>query len=431
MRPTRRALLGLAALTALALVGGSPDLWAVVLSLGTGLVLTDVLLGRALPTPRAARTLATSVPVNQVTRVALRLTSTAERPLALVVHDEPPLSCRLDGATFPVTLRLAPGATADVGYTMLPLERGSVSFGAIVLLLRSPLGLFESRRRVPAADSVRVFPDFSIITSYLGVLAAQQAVQLGLRRGYRRGEGLEFHQLREYRPGDSVRQIDWKATARRRELVSREYQEERDQRVLFVIDSGRRMRAHDGSLSHFDHALNAMLLLAYVALRQGDTVGVKVFGHEGRWIPAQRGVSGVNRLLNESYDLQTGTEAADYLGAAEDVMSRQRKRSLIVLLTNLREEDSDLEPALELLRRRHMVLIGNLRERTLDEHAALEPGTFTEALRVAGAHDFLAARRAHQARCAAGADVLIDCVPQELPVNVVNAYWQLKRSGSL
>ena len=90
----------------------------------------------------------------------------------------------------------------------------------------------------------------------------------------RRGEGLEFHQLREYREGDSQRQIDWKATSRSGQLISREYQDERDQQIMLLIDCGRRMRAQDDELSHFDHVLNAALLLAYVGLRQGDAVGL-------------------------------------------------------------------------------------------------------------------------------------------------------------
>ena len=93
-----------------------------------------------------------------------------------------------------------------------------------------------------------------------------------LRR--RRGEGTEFQQLREYRLGDSLRQIDWKATQRARKLISRDYQDERNQQVMLLVDTGRRMLARDDGLSHFDHVLNAALLVAYIALRQGDVVGL-------------------------------------------------------------------------------------------------------------------------------------------------------------
>ena len=254
---------------------------------------------------------------------------------------------------------------------------------------------------------------------------------MGIKLTQRRGEGLEFEQLREYRDGDTIRQIDWKATARRQALISREYQEERDQRVLFLIDSGRRMRTRDGVLSHFDHALNGMLLLAYVALRQGDSVALKLFGTERKWVPAQRGVGSVNMLLNEVYDLHTGTETADYISAAEDVMARQRKRSLVVLMTNLREEDADLLPALKLLRQRHVVILANLRENVLDETTQQAPHGFEDSLRLAGTYRHLAQRQHYQTQCLPLTHMVLDCTPNELPVRVVNAYWQVKRSGKL
>ncbi|MGQ0658030.1 MAG: DUF58 domain-containing protein [Chromatiales bacterium] len=127
------------------------------------------------------------------------------------------------------------------------------------------------------------------------------------RHKRRRGEGLEFHQLREYRGGDSLRQIDWKATSRQRKLVSREYQDERDQHVFFLVDCGRRMATKDGELSHFDMSLNAVLLLAYVALRQGDAVGVMTFSGKPRYLPAQKGMPTLTRLLEFLFDLSAIT----------------------------------------------------------------------------------------------------------------------------
>ena len=110
----------------------------------------------------------------------------------------------------------------------------------------------------------------------LGAETASRAVGAHVKR--RRGEGTDFHQMRDYRVGDSLRQVDWKATARMRRLISREYQDERNQHLLMVIDTGRRMLARDGELSHFDHVLNAALVVSYLALRQGDAVGLLASG---------------------------------------------------------------------------------------------------------------------------------------------------------
>jgi uncharacterized protein (DUF58 family) len=418
-------------LVVIALIWPQFQQWTFLLAFALAVLGFDLVLCRNMESPRAQRRVSSSLAVNRPANVSITLANTSQRNVRLLLTDELPADCQLRGSAFPRAVELGSGAAAEIDYVLVPERRGSVAFGQLIVLLRSPLGFWEARRRLLEPHAIRVYPDFAIIAGYLDLLAGQHAIQLGIRLAPRRGEGLEFHQLREYRPGDSVRQIDWKATARRQTLISREYQEERDQRVLFLIDSGRRMRTRDGSLSHFDHALNAMLLLAYVALRQGDSVALKVFGHEDRWVPPQRGVAGVNTLLNETYDLHTGTEAADYLSIAEDVMTRQRKRSLVVLLTNLREEDLDLAPALKLLRQRHVVLIGNLRERILDETAEVIPENFATALKVAGTHGYVDARRRHQQTFASLAHLIVDCVPEELPVSVVNAYWQVKRSGSL
>lgn len=430
MRPLPRAL-GLVAVLLLAAIAWPTLPPAVLLAVALGLLGADAVLVWRLAPPQVERRLPASLPVNGETAVTLVLRNPAAVPLRLAVEDETPADCEVPDEPFPATVRLQPHAATELSYRFVPFRRGDLRFGRVIVLLASPLGFWERRWRCGDAGSVRVYPDFSMIAGYLELLAHQQSVQLGIRRIQRRGEGLEFLQLREYRAGDSLRQIDWKATSRRGALISREYQDERDQRVLLLVDSGRRMRTRDGHLSHFDHALNALLLLAYIALRQGDTVSVRVFGHEQRWLPPERGAGAINALLNGTYDLQTGTEAADFLAAAEDVMSRQRKRSLVVLVTNLREEDADLGPALALLRRRHVVLIANLRERVLDEMSEREPADFDEALGVVGAISELASRR-HQQRTLTGlGHLLLDCVPEALPVELVNAYWRVKGSGLL
>ncbi|MCZ6709005.1 MAG: DUF58 domain-containing protein [Gammaproteobacteria bacterium] len=429
MRPTGRALVLVALLGVAALVWPDPQAWVMPTALLLGTYAFDGLWARQAGGLQVRRTVAPNLSVNRDAPVRINLCNTGIRSVQVSVTDELPDHCRSDD--LPRTVRLRPQDEAEVRYNMVPMRRGDAAFGSVVCLVRSPLGLWQVRRRFAAQDTVKVYPDFAAIAGYLELLSDQQTVRLGIRKSQRRGEGLEFHQLREYRDGDTLRQVDWKATARRGALISREYQEERDQRVLFLIDSGRRMRTRDGSLSHFDHALNGMLLLAYIALRQGDSVGLKLFGAERKWVPPLRGVASLNVLLNEAYDLHSGPQSADYITAAEEVMTRQRKRSLVVLMTNLREEDADLIPALGLLAKRHVVVLANLRERVLDETLRHRPGGFRDALRLAASHDYLTERKHYQSQCLPLAHAVIDCTPQELPVKVVNAYWQVKRSGRL
>ena len=168
--------------------------------------------------------------------------------------------------------------------------------------------------------------------AYTWLATDNRLSQIGVLQRRRRGQGLEFHQLRDYRQDDSPRQIDWSATARARRLIAREYQDKRDQQIVLVLDCGQRMRARDGAMSHFDHALNALLLLAYVALRQGDAVGVGTFAHDRpRFLPPRKSIATVSALMHGLFDLQPSLQTPDYLGAATALGRRLTKRALIVI----------------------------------------------------------------------------------------------------
>ena len=192
------------------------------------------------------------------------------------------------------------------------------------------------------------------------------------------------------------------------------------------------MRAQDDLLSHFDHAINAMLLMSYVALRQGDAVGLLSFGNGKRWVPACKGAGSVNTLLNAVYDLHTASVASDYTAAIKELLTRQRKRSLVVLITNTRDENNeDLIPAIKLLKKYHLVLVANLRENVLDEAQEQPVDNFQEALRYAGTVEYLDHRKTAQNELLSKGVFSIDCLPRQLASDLVNRYLDIKRSGSL
>jgi uncharacterized protein (DUF58 family) len=192
----------------------------------------------------------------------------------------------------PTTLTRAEAELTELTYHYRPSRRGPVQFGDLVFWFPSRLMLWQVRKVCDAACTVPVYPDFSRL-SHSGLDANHAHLLTGTRLQPRRGEGMEFHQLREYHPGDSLRQIDWKATARRRSLISREYQDEQNQQVLVMLDGGRRLGMPVGSLTGFDHALNAALLLAWSALKQKDKAGAMLFsGDQPRWLPPVQGQQG-------------------------------------------------------------------------------------------------------------------------------------------
>jgi len=257
--------------------------------------------------------------------------------------------------------------------------------------------------------------------------------RIGVRAGQRRGLGLDFHQLREFRDGDTLRQIDWKATARKRTPIAREYQDERDQQILFLLDCGRRMRSHDGDLSHFDHSLNASLLLAYVALRQGDAVGLMTFaGDQPRHLPPAKGSAQLTALLNSVYDLRSSQRTADFPAAVQAVLTRQRRRALVVIVTNLRDEDDEeLVAAVKRLGRQHRVLVASLREEVLDRLRQAPVEGFEEALAYCGAVDYLNARAGLHEKLAAHGVPVLDTRPSQLGPELISRYMGWKKAGAL
>lgn len=362
--------------------------------------------------------------------VRLTLHNPNRAALHVVVFDHYPTHCVAEG--LPAALTVPGGGWASMHYQLRPTERGNFHFTPSAVRSTSPLGLWMIQRRLGPVDDVRVYPNFAAVVKYALLAHDQRQAQMGIRRHQRRGDGLEFHQLREYRVGDTLRQIDWKATARTKKLISLDYQEERGQQIVFLVDCGRRMRASDGDITHFDHTLNAVLLLSYVALRQGDAVGLMSFGGDGRWLSPRKGMATVNQVLNTVYDLQPSLRAPDYTQTAQEYVRRQRKRSLVVLISNLRDEDSDdLVPALALLRRHHLVLLASLKETVLEEVLNAPVDGFDSALEHAATHQYLAYRSEAHRKLEHQGILTLDVRPEDLPVCLVNRYLTIKSSGAL
>lgn len=399
MKPSRLLLIWLALLLGVSIVLGAfqalgRELPSSLISINWGLLLAllalaviDAVRLRRLPSPRIKRQMPGSLALGRWGEVKLEVAHEFAEPLNINFFDHVP-----DGLAFeylPTVVELQPGHVSQLTYRLRPLERGHFCFEQCEVNLPSPLGLWSGKRLLSVRDETRVYPDFARL--YGGELRAVDnwLSQLGIRQRQRRGQGQEFHQLREFREGDSLRQIDWKATARQRTPIAREYEDERDQQIIFLLDCGRQMRSHDGELSHFDHALNACLLLSYVALRQGDAVGMSTFaGDEPRHVAPVKGSGQLNVLLNAVYDLGSTQLPADYQAAANQLLARQKRRALVVLVTNLRDDDDQVLGAVRRLSAQHRVLVASLREEALDRLRQTPVQTLPEALAYCGTIDF-------------------------------------------
>ncbi|MCQ6257940.1 DUF58 domain-containing protein [Pseudomonas sp. Q11] len=443
MKPSRLLLTWLAILLALGIVLGTlraqgfavPSMllsihWGLLLAL-LALAILDAVRLKRLPSPRVQRQMPGSLALGRWSEIRLQISHDFEQPLNVEIFDHVPDG--LDFENLPLSVELKPGQHSQIGYRLRPLKRGHFSFEHCEISLPSPLGLWAGKRLLDALDHTRVYPDFARL--YGGQLLAVDnwLSQLGIRQRQRRGQGQEFHQLREFREGDSLRQIDWKATARHRTPIAREYEDERDQQIIFMLDCGRRMRSQDGELAHFDHALNACLLLSYTALRQGDAVGLSTFASEQpRYLAPVKGTGQLNVLLNTVYDLDSSQHPADYQAAVTQLLARQKRRALVVLVTNLRDDDDEeLLTAVKRLGQRHRVLVASLREEALDRLRQTPVQTLPEALSYCGTVDYLNARAELHERLNAHGVAVLQARPGELGAELVTLYLAWKKAGNL
>jgi uncharacterized protein (DUF58 family) len=377
-------------------------------------------LGRRVEVDRQA---AAIFSVGRPNLVTLNLRNRSARPLRGVVADDPLEAC--ETRSLPARFALASHGSAVVRYEVVPSRRGPRTLGAVTLRYASPLGLLARQERTPLTAAVDVYPDVHAARS-LELLRRQgrQDARLGSLRV--RGGDTEFERLRPYQVGDEIRHIDWRASARRDDLTVRQHQAESNQSVVFALDVGRSMRGETGGLTAIDHALNAALLTADVALRGGDRAGLMVFDEAPRtFVPPTGGRAGARKLIRASYALEASLAATDYSAAMAFLRAQVRARALFVVLTNLLEPRSakELAASVKGLLPRHLPLCVLLRDTDV-EALATAPN---EDLYVRAAAAEALAWRDSLIRGLRNAGVLVlDTTPGELTPELVRGYLEVK-----
>ena len=415
------------------LVPRSEGLWVAVLGLdlivgAVALVdLTSILRTRPLAAERRCGTLAS---IGEPQEVELTITNEGRRPRRLRVRDDVPEPFEAEPAEFVV--RVPPRGLAVLEYRMTPRQRGSFLLRRVDALEQSRWGFWQRRRRLACATAVRVYPDVRQIARYTLLARRDRLSVIGLRRARRVGLDNEFERLRDYAEGDEPRRIDWRATARRRKVTVRDYQTSQSQRVIFLIDSGRMMAGDTGGgLSPLDHAFNAMLMLAHVALVRGDQVGLMVYADCVRaYVPPTGGPRRIERLVHAVHDLFPQLVESRHDRAFVDLEHRCRKRSLVVQMTNVADEVGARQ-VLDHLGRvvgRHVPLGVFLRDDDLfalaDEGLELAPEA--DPFVPAAAAAVLNWREKVIASLRRKGVLALDVTPEELTAPLINTYLDIK-----
>ncbi|MGH7700215.1 MAG: DUF58 domain-containing protein, partial [Gemmatimonadales bacterium] len=297
-----------------------------------------------------------------------------------------------------------------------------------------PLGLGRRRGRTALPWAAMVYPPLVTMRLKASVAEARRRRDVGIHAARRLGEGRMFESLREWVPGDDIRHIDWKATARRRKVITRQYEAERRQQVLLALDAGRLMTAEVAGTPRMEYAVQAALELAYAAAQHDDNVGVMVFADGVQHFAApQRGRLGLKRVLDILAVAESRLVEPDYPGAFRYLAARSRKRALTVLFTDVidRFASDALVANVATLRPRHLPLAVTLRNPELDQVAMVRPVAMHDAFRKAAAEELLRAREEALGHMRRAGVLVLDVPPERAAQAVVTQYLELKRRGVL
>jgi uncharacterized protein (DUF58 family) len=295
----------------------------------------------------------------QVFQVELKLLNQGEYAAWFHIIDSPPAD--FIGPTRSIVQRLPARQEVRRSYPLKSYRRGSFEFGAVFYRVTGPLGLIQRQEKAVLPQRIEVLPDLRGENSRDLQLALAGALRAGQRNSPRRGEGREFESLREHQRDDDFRHIDWKASAKRGKLITRQYETERDQRLMILIDTGRLMSPRIGSYRKLDYAINAAVHLAQVALHKGDLVGFAIFNDELRaFAEPKKGQAQVAALVRHLTPLQPTRYESDYAAVFHHVLRRCSRRTLIVCFTDLGDSQSAaslLQGALPLVPRHLPVIV--------------------------------------------------------------------------
>jgi uncharacterized protein (DUF58 family) len=333
-----------------------------------------------------------------------------------------------------LTLHTPAGESADAAYLVTPRERGDATMGVVALQWRDAWGLVERWGVAPLEQTARVYPSLKEGRHHAMYLIRSRQIALEKRRAKRFGGGREFDSLRDFRTGDEPRDVAWSASARRGKLVTKVYQPERSQTLWLLVDAGRLLRARVGAHTMLDSTVTAALTLAQVALASGDRVGLLAYGRrvQHRVAPG-RGGGHLRGLVEALATVRADGAEADHAGAAAAVLSAQKRRSLIVWLTDVAETagiPDVIEHALRMAPT-HVVLFTVMRQPEVTALAGAAPASASEMYRVMSAQETLARRDALLHGLRQRGALVVETSPDELSAGLVDRYLEVKERGLL
>ena len=395
--------------------------------LGLALLLLDWRLAGGPRRFEASREHDTKLSLGAENVVTLRLRNRSRRSAVFWVRDEPPDDFGVDVRTLAGSV--APQQEWRARYHVRPRRRGNYTFGSLNLRWLGPLGLVRRQARVAAPGPVKVYPNLLDVRRYDLLLRRNRLQEIGLRHARLRGAGTEFERLREYLPDDDYRRINWKATARRSRPVTIEYETERSQTVMAVVDTARLMQSPVAEMAKLDYVINAVLLLTYVATGKGDKVGLLTFADKaGAYLQPRAGRGQFYHMLEALYAITPNPAEPDYARALSYLALKQRRRALVVIFTDVTGGLSlqALVTHVGLLARRSLPIVVTISDPDVQAAAQQRPGDSLGVYQRAAARQLLNDRQVTLGALQRQGVLTLDVPANQLSIAVINRYLELK-----
>lgn len=360
-------------------------------------------------------------------KITIQVTNSKPYDTSIDLIDEIPV--QFQKRDWFVHRRFKAGEQKNIVYTLRPVERGEYHFGNVLLYVRSSLGLLSRRYIIEAETTVGVYPSFMQLRKY--ELLSQTTIQpeRGSKRMRKLGHSMEFEQIKEYVPGDDIRTLNWKATARKGLLMVNNYSDEKSQQVYCIIDKGRLMKMPFNKLGLLDYAINSTLVLSSVCLQKQDKVGVITFSNKmGNVLAADRKPIQKANILQLLYNQETSFQESDYEMLYLQLRSRVKQRSLLVLFTNF-ESMSGLKRQLPYLRsiaKHHLLMVVFFENTELTQLAAKKADTIEQVYIKIIAEKFGYEKRMIVKELMKHGILGVLTPPEKLTINAINKYLELK-----
>ena len=371
--------------------------------------------------------------VGAETEVRLQIVNGSNRPIKVILKDEYPPQMILDGVREGL-IKIDGQSSATLIYGLTPPRRGRFEFGQIAVRFKSRLQLVWCETKAESPIGVKVYPNMRRAReAELKALGARSMVSAHRKTSWR-GEGREFESMRDYVRGDELRHISWTATARRGKLTTRQYQIERDQTILVALDAGRLMTARIENETKLDSAVHATLALFSAAARAGDNAGLVVFGRKIRsYLPPSRGRDHIDSALEALHAIEPEMIEPSYARAFEFIAANSKRRALIVLLTDLVDEEGSKEllNSLHLLRPRHLPLVVTIADRDLKAVVRETPDSVRELFTQSVAEEIIHHREAALRLVESKGGLALDVTAAALAPALLETYLRVKERGLL